>query len=82
MIVATKLKALLKREPYRMLRLTMSSGRTFEVRHPEMMEPGPVDIEYFLPGSNGAPDRQMTLSYMHVESVEYELPTDDDSGTA
>jgi hypothetical protein len=59
-------------EPFRPFRLHMASGRTFEVRHPEMIAIGRSALTVYAPpeGDETAPDRWQRVSYMLLESVE------------
>lgn len=60
-------------EPFRPFRIQMTSGRTFEVRHPEMVQVGRTTMTIFTflsedPGQ--AKERQVEVSLLLVESVE------------
>jgi len=59
-------------EPFRPFRIHMASSRTFDVRHPEMIEIGRSAVTiHMLPdsGSNTV-DHWQKVSYMLLESVE------------
>ena len=60
-------------EPFRPFRIQMTSGRTFEVRHPEMVQVGRTTMTIFTflsedPGQ--AKERQVEVSLLLVESVD------------
>jgi hypothetical protein len=59
-------------EPFRPFRLHMASGRTFEVRHPEMISIGRSALTvYASPETDQeGPERWQRVSYMLLESVE------------
>lgn len=53
------------------MRITMSSGATFDVRHPEMASLGKSTMVIFLTDPEGKPsDRWEFLSYLHIAHVE------------
>jgi len=60
-------------EPFRPFRITTTSGRTFEIRHPEMVQVGRSKMTIFTFLSN-EPDtvneRQVEVSLLLTESVE------------
>ena len=67
-------------EPFRPFRIHMASGRTFEIRHPEMIEVGKSSVTVFgrpesEPDNN---DRWQKISLILLESVE---PLEAKSGT-
>jgi hypothetical protein len=69
---APELVSLLKEHPFRPLRLHMSDGRSFEIRHPEMAW---VSIHTVHLGRPSAEDQRIAeqveyLSLRHVVSVE------------
>ncbi len=59
-------------EPFRPFRVHMARGRTFEVRHPEMIRLGRWSVTVYLPPDNdpAQPDRWQEVSLMLMESVE------------
>lgn len=59
-------------EPFRPFRLHMASGRTFEVRHPEMIEFGKSTIKVYHPFDPNFPSREAweQVSLMLMESIE------------
>lgn len=62
---------LLSEQPFRPFRLVMSSGQTYEVRHPEMAMLTRTDI---LVGTNvaedGVPAQFKICSLLHVTAIE------------
>jgi hypothetical protein len=60
-------------EPFRPFRITTTSGRTFEIRHPEMIHLGrnTVIIYTFLSDNpDEAKERQVEVSLLLTESIE------------
>lgn len=60
-------------EPFRPFRITTTSGRTFDIRHPEMIHVGrnTVIIYTFLSDNpEEAKERQVEVSLLLTESVE------------
>lgn len=60
-------------EPFRPFRITTASGRTFEIRHPEMVQVGRNTMTIFTFLSDdpeGARERQVEVSLLLTESVE------------
>lgn len=68
-------------EPFRPFRLHMASGRTFEIRHPEMIEVGKSSVTVFgqQTSDSGKVDPWQRVSLMLLESVE---PLEAKSGTS
>jgi hypothetical protein len=59
-------------EPFRPFRIHTASGRTFEVRHPEVVQVGRTTLTIFVPLAD-IPDAEGTwykLSLMLIESIE------------
>jgi len=61
----------LKAQPFRPFRITMNSGRTFDIRHPEMVRLGKRDllIFTFVSDSPEVYDRWEHVSLLLVESL-------------
>lgn len=61
----------LSAQPFLPFRLTMSSGESFEVRHPEMafLTRNTISIGMDV-ADDGIPDRMRTLSLLHVTAME------------
>jgi len=60
-------------EPFRPFRVTLNGGRTFEIRHPEMIQLGRTTMTIFTFLSNepeAARERQIKVSLLLTESVE------------
>ncbi len=72
MIAPKFLVATVFAEPFRPFRLHMASGRSFDVRHPEMIKVGRSSVTvYSAPqGDSDAPERWQEVSLMLLESVE------------
>jgi hypothetical protein len=72
---------LLRQRPFRPFRLVMSSGQTYEVRHPEMAMLMKTDI---LVGVNetkeGIPSEFRICSLLHVTSIEPVSPAPTEAG--
>lgn len=65
------LRELLTRHPFEPLRITITSGAVFEVRHPEMAAVGRSRLVVVLPDVDGQPsDRCEYLSYLHIAHVQ------------
>lgn len=62
-----------KAEPFRPFRIHMASGRTFDIRHPEMLKVLKSYVVVFESGGNETDlsDRFETISLMLTESVSY-----------
>jgi hypothetical protein len=62
----------LRAQPFRPFRITMNSGRTFDVRHPEMIRVGRDSLLYFHAEAEGAPFESWdTVSLLLIEKVEF-----------
>jgi hypothetical protein len=71
MIVLRTIVDLITAEPFRPFRLHMASGRTFEVRHPEMIKVGRSSITIHGPlQSDDQIERWQEVSLMLIESVD------------
>ncbi len=60
-------------EPFRPFRIQMNGGRTFEIRHPEMVQLGRTTMTIFTDMSEDpdlAKDRRIEVSLLLIESVE------------
>jgi hypothetical protein len=60
-----------KTKPFRPFRIQMNSGRTFDIRHPEMVQVGRTDllIFTFVNDSLEVYDRWHNLSLLLIESI-------------
>jgi hypothetical protein len=60
-------------EPFRPFRITLNGGRSFDIRHPEMIQLGRSTMTIFMHLDNetgGAHERQVEVSLLLTESVE------------
>lgn len=65
------LKSMLNRRPYEPMRIKLSSGEIFEIRHPEMTMLTKSALVVSLLEPDGSPsDRFEVCSYLHIASVE------------
>ena len=70
-MTAQTFRDLLAERPFRPFRLVMSSGQTYEVRHPEMAMLMRTDILVGIDeADDGLPSRYKICSYLHVTAVE------------
>lgn len=63
----------LKREPFVPFRMVLSNGRTFEVRHPEMVMVGRTWVvvgDLVLAGDFPLPESYVTVALVHVNLIE------------
>lgn len=67
-----ELRPRLRRQPFMTLRLHMSDGRTFDIKHPEMafLTTHTVHLGVDPNEEHGLPDRVEYLSLRHIVSVE------------
>ena len=59
-------------EPFRAFRINMASGRSFEIRHPEMIQVGKTTVTIFTYLSDDeeeAKQRQHDVSMLLIESI-------------
>ena len=64
-------KGLLEATPFEPFRVVMSSGQTYEVRHPEMAKLLRTKLLVFLdPDREGIADQFRMVSLLHVTAVE------------
>lgn len=73
MITFQRLASYVGAEPFRPFRISMASGRTFEIRHPEMISVGRSSaiIFTFLSGDpEEAKEREHEVSLLLMEAVE------------
>ncbi len=62
---------LLKQQPFQPFRLVMSSGQSYQVRHPDMARLTRTDIFVGVDvGDDGIPERFKICSLLHVTAVE------------
>lgn len=60
-------------QPFRPFRITMTSGRTFDIRHPEMLRVGANSLMVFsfVSASLDIYDHWETVSLMLIESISH-----------
>lgn len=65
-----------KAEPFRPFRIHLASGRTFDIRHPEMIKVLKSDVLVFKSNGDGPemPDEWESLSLMLTESISHLEP--------
>ena len=63
----------LQTQPFRPFRIRMNSGRTFDIRHPEMVRVGRRDllIFTFLSDIPNVHDRWESISLLLIEALSY-----------
>ncbi len=62
---------MLTRQPFEPMRIKMSSGEVFEIRHPEMAAVTKNCLVVVHPEPDGSPsDRVEYCSYLHIAGVE------------
>jgi hypothetical protein len=73
MIPPAELRGMLRAQPFRPIRISLTDGRQFEVRHPDLMMVGLGTAIIGLP-QPGADDpfyeRTTTISLLHIVSAE------------
>ncbi|MBY0229434.1 MAG: hypothetical protein K2W96_09160 [Gemmataceae bacterium] len=67
-----ELVQLLRIRPFQPLRILMTDGRTYDIRHPEMVivQRGRVDIGVITDPASGVADRVDYCSIIHIVRVE------------
>ena len=73
MMTPPQLLSHIKAEPFRPFRVHMASGRTYDIRHPEMVKLGKSFLLVFSFTTDNADlvDQWDTVSLMLMESVSY-----------
>ncbi|MBI4581444.1 MAG: hypothetical protein HY718_17205 [Planctomycetes bacterium] len=70
-MTADALKPMLTRQPFEPVRVKMSSGEVFEIRHPEMAMLTKSGLVITLLDPDGSPsDRVEYCSFLHIAGVE------------
>jgi len=80
MTTTSVLKDVLRRRPFEPFRITMSSGETYEVRHPEMALLVRSGIYVASGGDEDLPARAAYLPLLHIAGVEAASPSEDNGG--
>ncbi len=78
------LLAYIQAKPFRPFRIVLNSGRTYEVRHPEMVRVGRDSFVFYLADTPDAPyDHFETVGLLLVERLEHaeSLPSPPSSGS-
>jgi hypothetical protein len=71
LVTLQAIREMLTRRPFEPLRITMSSGQVFEVRHPEMASLARSRMTVTIPDADGEPsDRVEFLSYLHIAHIQ------------
>jgi hypothetical protein len=69
-MTADAFRKFLQRRPFEPLRVTMSSGQSFDIPHPEMALLTPKGLIIVLPDENGQPSERIEFcSFLHIASV-------------
>ena len=73
MVTSSGILAYVKAEPFRPFRLHMASGKTFEIRHPEMIKVGKTSLIVFtlVPDESEVFEQWETVPLMLIESVSH-----------
>ncbi len=77
MITPTQVNAYVKEQPFRPFRLHMASGKSFDIRHPEMIKVGKSFLLgfSFAAGEPDIPVQWESVSLMLIESISHiDLP--------
>jgi len=67
------IREFLGRRPFQPFRITLTDGRTYDVRHPEMAMVGRSTVAIGLPAPGDSTpvfDRLITVSLLHIMQVE------------
>ncbi len=73
MMTASRIVNYITAEPFRPFRIKMTSGETFEIRHPEMIQVGRTTATVFTWMDEGREDqkeREREISIILIESIE------------
>ncbi len=70
-MTAEPIKSFLRGRPFEALRVKMSSGESFEIRHPEVAVLTKAGLIIVLPDEQGNPsDRIEFCSFLHITGIE------------
>jgi hypothetical protein len=67
------IRGFLQRKPFQPFRLTLTDGRTYEIRHPELAMVGRSSVAIGVPAPNDPNpvyDRLVTISLLHIMQIE------------
>lgn len=72
-MTAQEVFSYLRAEPFRPFRIHMVSGRTFEIRYPEMVRVGRSDLVIFtsVTDNPNVHDHWDTVSFLLIESISH-----------
>ena len=73
MISLQRIGAYLTAEPFRPFRIKMTSGQTYDIRHPEMVQVGRSTMtifSYWAENGEEAKQREHEVSLLLIESIE------------
>jgi hypothetical protein len=75
------IQTLVRQQPFRPFRITLTDGRTFDVRHPELAMVGRTTVAIGLPanGDETVYDRLVTVDLLHIMQTEHVDTTTDRS---
>ena len=72
MVTSTQLLNYAQAQPFRPFRLNMASGKTYDIRHPEMVKVlKSYVLVFFFPGGDSLADHYDTVSLMLTKSVSH-----------
>jgi len=67
------IREFLQRRPFQPIRITLTDGRTYDIRHPELAMVGRSTVAIGVPAPNDPSpvyDRLVTVSLLHIMQVE------------
>ena len=67
------IREFLQRRPFQPIRITLTDGRTYDVRHPELAMVGRSTVAIGVPAPDDPSpvyDRRVTVSLLHIMQVE------------
>lgn len=68
---ADQIRAHLKKQPFRPIRVYVSDGSSYDVRHPEFMLVTRVEVVIALdPGTDEVPERSVYCDPVHITRIE------------
>ncbi len=66
-----KIRAHLRRQPFLPIRVYISDGSSYDVRHPEMMLVARMEVVIAIdPGNDNVPERSAYCDPMHITRIE------------
>jgi hypothetical protein len=72
-----ELRQLLRKEPFLPFTLFVTDGRSFEVRHPELVALTQSSAQIGMPGSTAPvslPEKRIVLAFLHITGYEQSVP--------